>query len=93
MAPKRIYTRRNLDPNPPKVVDHPERILRRSNNKVDKGILHLQKYLSLRAKDVKSIVDIILDKKFEQMLLTSKYNSYLSQVVFDTERLIFSESA
>ena len=73
------------------MVEDPERILRRSNNKADKCIFHLQKSLSLPAKGVKSIVYIILDKKFEQMLLRSKSTSNLSQVVFGLERFIFSE--
>ena len=41
MAPKRIHTRRFPDPNPPKVVENPERILRRSNTQANKGIFHL----------------------------------------------------
>ena len=55
MAPKRIHTRRFPYPNPPKVVENPKRILRKSNIKADKGIFHLQKYLSLPAESVKSI--------------------------------------
>ena len=54
MVPKRIHTRRFPDPNPPKVVENPERIQRRSNNKDDEGIFHLQKSLSLPAKSVES---------------------------------------
>ena len=30
MAPRRIYTRARLDPDPPEIVDNPERILRKS---------------------------------------------------------------
>ena len=30
MAPRKIHTRAYLDPNPPKIVDNPERILRKS---------------------------------------------------------------
>ena len=54
LAPKRIHTRRFPDLAPPKVVENPERILRRSNIKGDKGIPHLQKSLSLPAESVKS---------------------------------------
>lgn len=75
LDPKRIYTRINLDPNPPKVVEDPRRILRRGNNNVDKGIFHLHKYLFLPTKGIKNIVDIILDEKFEKMLLRSKSTS------------------
>ena len=86
IAPKIIYTRRNPDPNPPKVVENPERILRRSNNKADKGIFHLQKSLSLPAKSVESIENIILDKESDQSLLRSKSASELSQVIVGPER-------
>lgn len=90
---KRIYTRRNPDPNLPKVVEDPKNILRRSNNKASKGIFHLQKSLSLLVECIKIINDIILDKKFKQTLLRSKFASKLSQVTFGLERLVFSRSA
>lgn len=93
LAPKRIYTRRNPDPNPPKVVEDLEKILRTSNNNANKGIFHLQKSLSLLAKGVKSIVDIILDEKFDKRLLRSKSASDLNQVTFSPGRLIFAKSA
>ena len=82
LAPKRIYTRRNPSPNPPKVVEDPERILRRSNNKADKGIFHLQGSLSLPVEGIKDINDIIFDQKFEQTLFRSKSSLDLSQVIF-----------
>ena len=56
--PKIIHTRRFPDPNPPKVVENPERIVRRSSIKVDKGIFHLQKSFSLQVKRVKSVVSV-----------------------------------
>ena len=43
MSPRRIYTRIFQDPDPQRVVDNPERILRRSNTQVDKGISRLQR--------------------------------------------------
>lgn len=89
MAPKRICTRRYLDPNPPKVVENPERILRRSKIKDDKGIFHLQKSLSLPAKSVRSIENIILDKETDQALLRSKSTSELSQVTIGPGGLNF----
>jgi hypothetical protein len=93
LAPKRIHTRIFLDPNPPKVVENPERILRRSNNKVDKGIFHLQKSLCLLVESVKSIENIILDKETDQSLLRSKYSSELSQVTVGSEGLNFPRPA
>ena len=92
IAPKRIYMRKNPNPNPPEVVEDPENILR-SSNKNDKGIFHLQRSLSLPVEGIKSIDDVIFDKKFEQTLFISKSSSDLSQVIFDPERLISSKFA
>ena len=75
MASKRIHTRRYSDPNPHKVVENPERILRRSNIKADKGIFNLQKSLSFPAKSVESIEKIVLDKEADQALLRYKSTS------------------
>ena len=78
MTPKIIHTRIFPDPNPPKVVENPERILRRSNIKVDKGISYLQKSLSLPAESVKSDESFSLDKGTDQSLLRSKSATELS---------------
>ena len=88
--PKRIHTRRFPYPNPPKVVENPERILRKSNIKVDTYIFHLQKSLFLPTKSVESIENIILDMGTDQSLLISKSTSKLSQVIVGQERLNFS---
>ena len=80
MAPRRIHTRIFPDPNPPKVVENPKRILRRSNIKDDKGIFHLQKSLSLPAESV------ILDKGIDQSFSRSKFDSELSQVITGPRR-------
>ena len=93
LANKRIYTRRNTYPNPPKVVEDPNRILRRCNNKVDKGIFHLQKSLSLRAKGIKNTDDITFGQKFKQSFFRFKSSSELNQLVFDPKSLISSKSA
>ena len=47
MDPKRIYTRANLDPNPPIVFENIERILRKTKSKVDKDTYQLYKSISL----------------------------------------------
>ena len=93
LAPKRIYTRRFPYPNPPKVVENLERILRRGNITADKGIPYLQKYLSLPAKSVKSTESFTFDKGIDQSLLTSKSATELSQVFTGPERLDSSRPA
>ena len=75
------------------MVENLERILRRSSIKVDKGIVHLQFFLSLLAKSVKSNENIILDKETDQSLLRSKSASELSQVIVGPKGLNFSRPA
>ena len=74
------------------MVENLERILRRSNNKVDKDIFHLQKSLSLPVKSVESIEKIILDKVTDQALLRSKSTFELSQVTIGPKGLKFPSS-
>ena len=84
IAPKRINTRRNPDPKPPKVVHNLEKILRRNSSKTVKVNFYFQRSVSLPTEVIQSI-----DDKFEQTLFRSKSGSYLSQVVFDQERFIY----
>ena len=86
LAPRRIHTRIFLDPNPPKVVENPERILRRSNTKDDKGIFHVQKSLPLPAESVKSAKSFSFDKGTDQTLSRSKSVTELSQAFTSLER-------
>ena len=86
MAPKRIHTRIFPDPNPPKVVENPERILRRSNTQDDKGIFHLQKSLSLPVESVKSARSFSFDKGVDQSFSRSKFATKLSQALIGPER-------
>ena len=78
LAPKIIYTRANLDPNPPIVFENLERILRKSNSKVWKDTYQLYKYISLPAEGVESIDEVIFGLKFEHTLFKSKSESDLS---------------
>ena len=84
--PKIIHTRRFPDPNPPKVVQNPKRILRRSNTEVDKGIFHLQKSLSLPAKSLRSAKSFSFDKGTNQSLSRSKFATKLNQAFTGPER-------
>lgn len=75
MAPKRIYTRANSDPNPPEVFENPEKILKKSNSKVGNNTHQLYRSISLLAKGFALIDDVIFDVKFEQTLFRSKFGS------------------
>jgi hypothetical protein len=88
MAPKRIYTRANLDPNPPEAVENPEKILRKSNSKVGKDTYQLHKSISLPAEGVESVDEIAYDLKFEHSLFRAKSESHLDHIIFDPKRLV-----
>ena len=63
LAFRRIHTRRFSYPNPPRVVDNPKRILRRSSTPTNKGISHLQRASSLPSESVKCFTSFDLDKE------------------------------
>ena len=86
MSLKRIYTRRFPDLDPPKVVDNPERILRRSSTPADKGISHLQRASSLPTEIVKGFISFDFDKETDQSFLRSKSETELCQVPTGLER-------
>ena len=86
LAPKTIHTRIFLGPNPPKVVENLETILRRSNTEVDKGIFHFQKTFSLPAESVKSVEIFSFDKGTNQSFSRSKSATELSQAFTSLER-------
>jgi len=83
LGPKRIYTRANLDPNPPITVENPKKIFRKSSSKVGKETYQLYKSTSLPPKGVESIDEVTFDLKFKHSLFKSKSESDLSQIVLD----------
>ena len=80
MAPRSIYTRRFPNPDPPKVDDNPERILRRSNTQADKGISHLQRALSLPTEGVRGLSSFVFDKETDQFSSRSTSETKLSNL-------------
>ena len=87
LAPRRIYTRANPDPNPPIAVENPEKILRKSSSKVGKETYELYKSTSLPVEGVESIDEVTFDLKFKHSLFKSKSESDLSHIVFDPKLL------
>ena len=83
LAPKRIYTRPNPNPNPPIVFENCKRILRKSNSKVGKDTYQLYKSISLPDEGVESIDEVIFDLKFEHTLFRSKSELDLSEIVLN----------
>ena len=86
MALKSIYKRRFPDPDPPKVVDNPERILRRSSTQVDKGISHLQRASSFPTESVKGFTSFDFDKETYQSFPRSRSETELCHVLTSPER-------
>jgi hypothetical protein len=83
MAPKRIYTRRNPDPEPIASMFDPEKLLHKRKEKTIKSFSYLERNLSLPKDGVKSIDDLDFDLKFEQTLFRSKSESNLNEIIFD----------
>ena len=75
LAPKRIYTRANLDLNPSIAVENPEKTFRKSSSKVGKETYQLYKSTSLPPEGVESIDEVTFDLKFEHTLFKSKSES------------------
>ena len=89
MAPKKIYTRKNPEPNPIlELVEDPEKLLRKKKSQNGTNI-SLNRSVSLPKEGIISVEDLEFDEKFELSLFKSKSNSYLSQIVFDIERFNF----
>ena len=86
MALRRIHTRRFPDPDPPRVVDNPLRILRRSSTPTDKGISHLERASSLPTESVKCFTSFDFDKETDQSFPRSRSNTKLCQVPTGPER-------
>ena len=85
MAPKKIYTRKNPNPNPIlELVEDPEKLLRKKKVQNGTGI-SLNTSISLPKEGVISVEDLEFDEKFELSLFKSKSESNLSQIVFDIE--------
>ena len=93
MAPRSISTEKFLDPNPPKVVDNPERILRRSSTQADKGISHLQRASSSPTERVKGFTTFYFDKETNQSFPRSNSETELCQVLTGLERPNISRPA
>ena len=86
LALRSIHTRRFRDPDPPRVVDNPERILRKGSTPIDKGISHLQRDSSLPTESVKGFTSFDFDKETDQSFPRSKSETELCQVLTSLER-------
>lgn len=82
MAPKR-YTGSNSNPNPPTIVDDPEKLLKKPKTPIPESEPRkLVKTTSLPDQGL-IVEDICFDIQFEQSLFQSKFESSLSEVIFD----------
>jgi hypothetical protein len=96
LAPKKIHTRSNPDPEAAIPVSDPENIVHKRKENPVTPVLHPDRYLSLPKDRVTSIEDLEFDVKFEQALFRTKSESCLSETIFDEKRfqdLILATSA
>jgi hypothetical protein len=86
MAPKKIHTRRNLDPEPIANVYDPENIFHKRKEKTVKSFSFMDINLSLPKDGFKSIDDLDFDLKFEQTLFRSRSEYKLNEIIFDENK-------
>lgn len=88
LAPKR-YTKLNPNPNPPTIVDNPEKILRKLKFKPpesETSTSTLLRTTTLHAQLI-ALEDFSFDLNFEFSLFKSKSESSLSETLFDPVKL------
>jgi hypothetical protein len=86
LAPKKVYTRANPDPEPATSVSDPENILHKRKEKITDSVYYLDMNLSLPKDEVKNIDDLDFDLLFEQTLFISISESYLNEIIFDGKK-------
>jgi hypothetical protein len=74
LAPKKIYTRKNPDPEPTTPLFDPEKLLHKKRDKTPCSNIFFDRTLSLPKDGVKGLDDLEFDIKFEQILFRSKLN-------------------
>jgi hypothetical protein len=95
LAPKKIHTRKNLDPNPPEVAFDPKKIIQKSQKELSESHkVFLERTFSLPKDEVRSLDHIPFVVKFEKSFVRTKSKSYLSKTVFDIGKFkyLFSTS-
>ena len=86
MTPKKIYSRKNLDPNLIlQLVEDPKKPLRKKKDH-NYTCISINRSISLPKGGVIIVEDLEFDEKFELSLFKSKSDLYLTQIVFDLER-------
>jgi hypothetical protein len=86
MAPKKIYTRRNLDPESIASVSDPEKLLHERKEKTFKSFAFLDRNLLLPKENLKSFDDHDFDLNFEKTLFRSRSESKLNEIIFDENK-------
>jgi hypothetical protein len=86
LAPKKIHTRSNPDPEATIPVSDPEKLVRKRKERPVTPVLRPDRYLSFPKDRVTSLEDLEFDVKFEQALFRTKSESCLSETIFDKKR-------
>ena len=77
MAPKRIHTRSNPDPEVAILVSDPKNLVHKRKENPVMPVLRLDRSLSFPKDKVTSIEDLEFDVKFEKILFKTKSGSFL----------------
>ena len=85
-APKR-HTRSNLDPNPPFIVDDPEKIFRRLKSPISESAVWKIKRTTSLPKNLFTFEHLPFDIQLELSLWRSKSESCLPEVIFEPFQL------
>jgi len=72
LAPRKIPTRRNPDPELVEPVDDLDKFLRKSRKESDPGTFTLERSFSLPDDEIIDLSDMSFDEKFEQSLFRTK---------------------
>lgn len=79
MASKKIHTRRNLDLDPPEIVDDPEKIIIGIGSSSKSSTSYILRASSLPgSRGVQNFEDLEFDEKFEKTLFRSKSENELT---------------
>jgi hypothetical protein len=72
LAPKKVYTRANPDPEPATSVSDPGKLLHKRKERITNPVCYLDRNLYLPKDGVKRIDDLEFDLLFEQTMFWSK---------------------
>ena len=83
LAPKKVYTRANSDPEPATSMSDTEKLMHKRKERITDPTCYLDRNLSLPKDGVKIIDDLDFELLFEQTMSRSRLESYLNEIISD----------